>query len=85
MDNQSAIAAALEGGKESRRKHIDVKHHSIVEHIDKGDIVLKWIPSAENEADLFTKSLPDRHCIHLSRRIMGLDNSTMVSPGIAKA
>jgi hypothetical protein len=81
MDNQSAIAAALEGGKESRRKHIDVKHHSIVEHIDNGDVILRWIPSAQNEADLFTKALPDRHFILMSHRIMGLDNSTMVSPG----
>jgi hypothetical protein len=42
MDNQSAIAAALEGGKESRRKHIDVKHHSIVEPTpDKSPLYLK--------------------------------------------
>src|SRR5436309_3071278 len=59
VDNQSTIAVAKEGGKEERRKHIDIKHHIIVEAIDNKVIELRWIPSKDNPADMFTKALPD--------------------------
>ena len=72
IDNTSSmIAVAKEGGKEERRKHIDIKHHCIVEAIDAQVINLKWIPSADNIADLFTKPMPDARFRILKDIILG--------------
>jgi hypothetical protein len=75
VDNTSSIAVAKEGGKEERRKHIDVKHHCIVEAIDQKIINLKWISSAENVADLFTKPLPDAKFRNFKNVILGRSSS----------
>jgi hypothetical protein len=71
LDNQSTIAIAKEGGKEERRKHIDIKHHIIVEAIDNKVIVVNWIPSKDNLADIFTKALPERRFQALKEIVMG--------------
>lgn len=57
-DNRSAIALAQSTKGHSQAKYIDIRHHYIREHIREGDISINSIPSAENYADLFTKSLP---------------------------
>jgi hypothetical protein len=78
IDNQSAIAASLLGGKESRRKHIDVKYHSIVENIDNGIVTPQWINTKDNQADLFTKALDVKSFTPLVIRVMGHGNNTSV-------
>ena len=57
-DNQSAIAVTKNGIKGERTKHVDVKYHFVTETVDRGDVQLKWIPTAEQQADIFTKALP---------------------------
>lgn len=57
-DNQSAIAVTKNGIKGERTKHVDVKYHFVTETVDRGDVRLKWIPTAEQQADIFTKALP---------------------------
>jgi hypothetical protein len=57
-DNQSAIAVSKNGVKGERTKHVDVKYHFVTETIDRGDVQLKWVPSAAQHADIFTKALP---------------------------
>ena len=42
----------------SRIKHINVKHHWIREAVETGDIMVTYIPTEDNIADLFTKALP---------------------------
>jgi hypothetical protein len=72
VDNTATIAVAKEGGKEERRKHIDVKHHIIVEAIDNQTINIRWIPSKENIADIFTKALtPDARYSELKDMVLG--------------
>lgn len=71
IDNQASIAIAKEGGKEERRKHIDVKHHIIVEAIDNKTVTIRWIPSKDNPADLFTKALPDAQFNKLKAIVLG--------------
>jgi hypothetical protein len=56
-DNQSAIALSEHGVKSERTKHIDVKYHFITDEISKGVVGVKWVPSAEQQADIFTKAL----------------------------
>jgi len=56
-DNQSAIALSEHGVKSERTKHVDVKYHFITDEISKGAVQVKWVPSAEQQADIFTKAL----------------------------
>jgi hypothetical protein len=56
-DNQSAIAVSKNGVKGERTKHVDVKYHFITETVEQGKVKLKWIPTTEQQADIFTKAL----------------------------
>jgi hypothetical protein len=56
-DNQSAIAVSRNGIKGERTKHVDVKYHFITETVENGTVQLKWIPTTEQQADIFTKAL----------------------------
>ena len=57
-DNQGAIATAKAEQTHNVSKHIDLRIHSLREHIEKGFVVLDYVPSKGNLADVFTKSLP---------------------------
>ncbi|TPX52211.1 DNA-directed DNA polymerase, partial [Powellomyces hirtus] len=56
-DNQSCILLAMNPVHHARTKHIDIRHHSIRDHIDK-EIHLEYLPTAEMVADSLTKPLP---------------------------
>jgi hypothetical protein len=42
----------------ARSKHIDVHYHYIRECVDSLDVIVKYVPSTDNVADIFTKVLP---------------------------
>jgi hypothetical protein len=69
-DNQSAIAVTKNGIKGERTKHVDVKYHFVTETVDRGDVQLKWIPTAEQQADIFTKALPQPSFEQLRAQLM---------------
>ena len=69
-DNQSAIAVSKNGVKGERTKHVDVKYHFVTETVERGDVALKWVPSADQEADIFTKALPAPSFIQLRKKLM---------------
>ena len=55
-DNQGAINLAKNLMYHKRSKHIiDVKYHFIRSEVRTGSIVLAYIPTDENVADIFTK------------------------------
>jgi hypothetical protein len=56
-DNQGAIALAKDNKFHSRTKHIDLRYHFIREAVDEGKITMKYIPTTDNVADIFTKAL----------------------------
>jgi hypothetical protein len=56
-DNAGAIALTKNTKHNARVKHIDIRHHYIRERVDDGDIIVEHIPSADNLADIFTKTL----------------------------
>ena len=65
IDNQSAIRITKNPEQQHRTQHI-VKHfHWLREQYETGLLEPEYIPSAENIADIFTKSLPaitfDKH------------------------
>jgi hypothetical protein len=69
-DNQSTIAVSKNGIKGSRTKHVDVKYHFITETVEAGTVQLKWVPSGEQQADIFTKALPTAVFEHFRRALM---------------
>ena len=69
-DNQSAIAVSKNGIKGDRTKHVDIKYHFITETVERGDVTLKWIPTTEQQADIFTKALAAPVFENLRKQIM---------------
>lgn len=57
-DSQSGIHLAKNKMYHERTKHIDVKLHFAREIIERGDICLETIDTADNPADKLTKALP---------------------------
>jgi hypothetical protein len=58
VDNKSAIELAKNPVHHERNKHIDVRVHSIREHIKDGEVRVVHVQSNEQAADIFTKVLP---------------------------
>lgn len=69
-DNQSTIAVSKNGIKASRTKHVDVKYHFITETVEAGTVQLKWVPTTEQQADIFTKALHAPAFEHFRQMIM---------------
>jgi hypothetical protein len=57
-DNQSAIAMCKNEGFHACTKHMDIRYHFIREAVENGTIIITYVPSTENIADIFTKALP---------------------------
>jgi hypothetical protein len=59
-DNLSAVNALLSPTYIELKKHHDIKLKYIREQVEKGFVDLRWIPGADNIADILTKALPAR-------------------------
>ncbi|XP_055590356.1 uncharacterized protein LOC129742481 [Uranotaenia lowii] len=57
-DNQSTIKIVSNPKDTGRLKHIDVKHFFVRDLVESGCIKVDYVPSAEQQADILTKSLP---------------------------
>ena len=56
-NNQGAIELSKNARFHARMKHIDVHFHFVCQAIDKGHIQVKYIPTDNMVANIFTKSL----------------------------
>ena len=56
-DNESAIKLTNNLVQHARTKHIDVRHHFIRDHQQKGDICIESVGTEDQLADIFTKPL----------------------------
>ena len=56
-DNQSAIKLAENPCHHKKSKHIDIRYHFIRQEIADGIVNVKYIPTNDNVADMFTKPL----------------------------
>ena len=56
-DSSSAICLAHNPVFHGRAKHIKVRHHFLRDHVEKGEIEMKFIDTERQLADIFTKPL----------------------------
>jgi hypothetical protein len=66
-DSSSAICLAQNPVFHGRAKHIKLRYHFFRDHIEKGDIVMKYIDTERQITDIFTKPLDATHFASLRR------------------
>ena len=57
-DNQGAVQLAQNPVTNSNSKHIDVRHHFLLELVRQKDIKVVQVPSEFQHANILTKALP---------------------------
>ena len=72
-DNQAAISNATKASVNNRTRHIHTKYWHFREHINKPDtnIIIKYIESASNLGDIFTKGVEAQLFVPLCEKLMG--------------
>jgi len=58
MDNKGAVDLANNWSVGGRTRHVEVRNHFMRELKEQGILKIVWISTDDNDADLFTKSLP---------------------------
>ena len=56
-DNQGAIALAQNAGYHSQTKHVYIRHHFILENVERGTITIRYIDTKNQLANVLIKSL----------------------------
>nr|GEY43390.1 retrotransposon protein, putative, unclassified [Tanacetum cinerariifolium] len=75
-DNRGAIALCCNNVKHSRSKHIDIRHHFILEQVEKGVVELYFVTTDYQLTDIFTKALPIKRFEFLLSRL-GMKSMTL--------
>ena len=70
VDNQSTIKMSANLSEHDRSKHIRIKYDYIKDEIDNNETRLKWVPSGDQLADIFTKALQGTTFIRLRNKIL---------------
>lgn len=70
-DNQSCIAMATNEGMTFRTKHIEVCYHLVRDCVKRQQVVMVYVPSAQQLADGFTQALP-RDAFERFREALGV-------------
>jgi hypothetical protein len=56
-DNTSAISVAKNLVFHKKMRHVERRHHFLRDHVEKGDIEIRYIDTERQCADIFTKPL----------------------------
>ena len=76
-DNESAIRMADNPVEHSRTKHIDILHHFLRDHQQKGDIEVFYVSTENQLADIFTKPLDEKTFCRLRSELNVLDSRNL--------
>jgi hypothetical protein len=64
-DNTSAISVAKNPVFYKKMRHIERRHHFLRDHIEKGDIEMRYVDTERQLADIFTKLLNSSYFANL--------------------
>jgi transposase InsO family protein len=76
-DNTSAINLTKNPILHSRTKHIEIRHHFIRDHVQKGDCLIEFVETSKQLADIFTKPLPKENFFFI-RTELGILNQSCI-------
>jgi hypothetical protein len=76
-DNESAIRLVDNPIEHSRSKHIDIRHHFLRDHQQRGDIDIYHISTENQLADIFSKPLDEKRFCRLRRELNVLDSHNL--------
>ena len=76
-DNESAIRLADNPVEHSRTKHIDIRHHFLRDHHQRGDINIYHISTENQLTDIFTKPLDEKTFCRLRSELNVLDSRNL--------
>jgi hypothetical protein len=60
-DNTSVISVAKNSVFHKRMRHLERRHHFLRDHVEKGDIKMRYIDTERQLADILTKPLDASH------------------------
>ena len=75
-DNTSTISLTKNSIQHSRSKLIEIRHHFIRKHVQNNDVVLEYINTEKQLADIFSKILNEDRFYEIRRELGILDPST---------
>ncbi|SOV06061.1 uncharacterized protein UDID_19260 [Ustilago sp. UG-2017a] len=68
-DSQGCIQVSKDPAKHWKLKHIDTQYHFVHDHVQEGDVAIKYVGTANNVADVLTKPLQGLNTSRLARMI----------------
>ena len=71
VDNQAAIYIGMHDTSGKRAKHINVRFNNVREKVLSGSVVLEYINTKDQLADIFTKCLGKNEFVKLRDLILG--------------
>ncbi|XP_060190910.1 secreted RxLR effector protein 161-like [Lycium barbarum] len=74
-DNSSAICLSKNHVHHSRAKHIDIKHHFIINYVAQGDFEIVFVYTENQLVDIFTKPLLEERFCMLRKSLGIIDQS----------
>ena len=61
-----------DSAKHWKLKHIDTQYHFVWDHVQEGDVMIEFVGTASNVADILTKPLKGVSTAHLAQ-LLGLE------------
>jgi hypothetical protein len=69
-DNISVISVAKNPVFQKKMRHVERRHHFLRDHIEKGDIEMRYIDTERQLVDIFTKPLDSSRFVNLRGKLV---------------